>query len=201
MESTLKRELRREGRARRRAYQGEARAHTESLICDHILAAESTQSVLRRGLLLGAYLAFDGEVNLSGLWGGTQTPLWSESGESDVLSQHLVFPRHESGRPLTFVRAERWAGAGPLLIPEGREVAREKIGMLLVPGVLFHPQGHARIGLGGGHYDRTLALRSESAWSVVAFGVGFTLQLTPHLPVDPWDAPLDGMFTERGLIT
>ena len=72
--------------------------------------------------------------------------------------------------------------------------------MLLIPGVAFSPTQGGRLGLGGGHYDRTLALRVNKSWSVKAFGVGFCFQQQSQLPLDPWDAKLDGIFTELGLL-
>ena len=213
MRDSVKAELRREGRARRRRYQGADRVRSESSICAHILHAPQLREVIKSGKLIGAYLAFDGEVSLATLWGGEAHPVWSRddlthrdssSSEDEEITSRLrdllVFPRHKPGQALSFVRPDRWVGSGPLPLPEGPIVSLESVGALLIPGVWFEPHRGGRIGLGGGHYDRTLALRAETSWSALCFGVGFTFQMRPDLPLDPWDVFLDGIFTERGLI-
>lgn len=68
--------------------------------------------------------------------------------------------------------------------------------LLLVPLLAFDETG-ARLGYGGGYYDRTLAgLRQKS--SIRAIGIGYESQLFAKLPVDPHDQLLDGMVTEQG---
>jgi len=77
----------------------------------------------------------------------------------------------------------------PLLVPT----------LLLVPLLAFDAKGF-RLGFGGGYYDRTLdALRRGGG--VVAVGLAFAAQQSPALPSDPWDQPLDMVFTEEGLLT
>lgn len=79
--------------------------------------------------------------------------------------------------------------AAPLLVPT----------LLLVPLLAFDAKGF-RLGFGGGYYDRTLdALRRGGG--VVAVGLAFAAQQSPALPSDPWDQPLDIVFTEEGLLT
>jgi len=175
---------------------------------EKICAAICQSPHIQRARWIGAYLAFDGEVNLSLLWGGGRLMIDDPEGpfpENTIETSHplrskLVFPRHQPGRPLSFVRPIRWVGEGALPLPEGPIVPLTEIEVLLIPGVAFCSSQGGRLGLGGGHYDRTLALRVNKTWSVKAFGVGFSFQQRSQLPLEPWDAQLDGLFTENGLL-
>jgi 5-formyltetrahydrofolate cyclo-ligase len=55
--------------------------------------------------------------------------------------------------------------------------------------------------MGGGYYDRTFAyLRQRRIWRrPLLVGVAYELQRVPALEPRPWDVPLDGIVTERGL--
>lgn len=67
---------------------------------------------------------------------------------------------------------------------------------ILLPLLAFTPQG-ARLGYGGGYYDRTLELlRGEG--EVFACGVGYAGQEIDDLPVGDHDQYLDGILTETG---
>jgi 5-formyltetrahydrofolate cyclo-ligase len=104
------------------------------------------------------------------------------------------------GLPLDF--AEWHPGAamveGPFgaLIPE--DGARLMPDTLIVPLVAFD-QGMARLGYGGGFYDRTLA-RLRAVGRPRAIGFAFAAQEVPRLPADPTDAALDAIVTERGVL-
>jgi 5-formyltetrahydrofolate cyclo-ligase len=63
--------------------------------------------------------------------------------------------------------------------------------VFLVPGVAFDASG-ARLGRGGGWYDRLLA-RFEGAGRI---GLAFDAQVVPRVPVDRWDARMDAVATE-----
>lgn len=65
--------------------------------------------------------------------------------------------------------------------PSGSELAIDSIGLVLVPGLAFTSTG-ARLGQGGGHYDRFLA-----GCSCPTVGVCFAEQLVDALPVQPHD--------------
>ncbi|ESQ76176.1 5-formyltetrahydrofolate cyclo-ligase [Asticcacaulis sp. AC402] len=70
--------------------------------------------------------------------------------------------------------------------------------LLLLPLLAFDTKG-IRLGYGGGYYDRALAdLRSRRA--VAAWGVAFSGQQLAETPSEAHDQPLDGIFTETGVI-
>lgn len=89
---------------------------------------------------------------------------------------------------------------GILGIPEPRdgcvEVGVAEVDWALIPGLVFDWRCY-RLGRGGGHYDRILpGMRPDaSCWAL-----GFHCQLTPELPVEPHDMPIDGVATPRRLI-
>jgi 5-formyltetrahydrofolate cyclo-ligase len=66
----------------------------------------------------------------------------------------------------------------------------------LVPDVLFVPlvgftASGARLGQGGGHYDRWLAEHPPA----LAIGLAWDVQLCEALPAEPHDMPLDAVIT------
>ena len=70
------------------------------------------------------------------------------------------------------------------------------VDVVIVPGVAFTPDG-ARLGQGGGWYDRFLAaVRPEC----VSIGVGFDAQVVDVLPTEPHDIPLHTIVTESGAL-
>lgn len=110
----------------------------------------------------------------------------------------VVFPRAVPGeRRLAFARCEPGALVrGPLGAGEppasAREVSREDVGCVIVPGVAFSRDG-LRLGRGGGYYDATLAAMPGAA----RVGVAYDLQLLPTLPREPHDMLLDAVVTEE----
>jgi len=70
----------------------------------------------------------------------------------------------------------------------------------LVPLLAFDDDGY-RLGYGGGFYDRTLAaLRSDGAGPFLAIGAALTAQRRAPLPREPFDARLDALVTEAGIL-
>ena len=99
------------------------------------------------------------------------------------------------GAPLTF---GLWS-PGDLLIPERfgtmRPTGPERIPtFLLVPLLAFDRTG-ARLGYGGGFYDRTLPLIPGR----IAVGCAFAAQMVDEVPVGPYDIRLDAVATENGV--
>jgi 5-formyltetrahydrofolate cyclo-ligase len=105
------------------------------------------------------------------------------------------------GAPLMF---RRWA-PGDRLEPAGFGLSepagdRPEVApaLLLVPLLAFDRRG-ARLGYGGGFYDRTLA-RLRDAGGALAVGVAYAGQEMPALPQGPGDRTLDWILTEHETI-
>jgi 5-formyltetrahydrofolate cyclo-ligase len=64
-----------------------------------------------------------------------------------------------------------------------------------VPLLAFDRTG-ARLGYGGGYYDRTLALLPGAT----TIGIAYAFQEVSDLPTGPHDIRLDAIATETGLI-
>ncbi|KUF11202.1 5-formyltetrahydrofolate cyclo-ligase [Pseudoponticoccus marisrubri] len=104
------------------------------------------------------------------------------------------------GQPLRFARWEPGMALvdGPFgaRIPEAPEYFEPEL--LIVPLVAFTRAG-ARLGYGGGFYDRTLQqLRARRR--TLAVGFAFAAQEAEALPLEPTDQPLDMIVTEREVI-
>ncbi|UXU80675.1 MULTISPECIES: 5-formyltetrahydrofolate cyclo-ligase [unclassified Paracoccus (in: a-proteobacteria)] len=71
--------------------------------------------------------------------------------------------------------------------------------VLIVPLAGFDRNG-ARLGYGGGFYDRTLA-QLRAAGPTTAIGLAFAGQEIRLIPTEPTDQPLDMIVTDREIIT
>ena len=87
-------------------------------------------------------------------------------------------------------------GTGRHGVPEPRgqdAIAPEALDLVLVPGVAFDREG-ARLGRGGGFYDRYLARIDRTRTAVV--GVCFEMQIRAQVPCEAHDARMDAVVTE-----
>lgn len=83
-----------------------------------------------------------------------------------------------------------------ILEPDMARCARAEHGdvdAVLVPGLAFTPGG-ARLGQGGGHYDRLLAALPPRALRI---GVGYDFQVLEDLPTEAHDMQLHWVVTEQ----
>ncbi|WP_353471614.1 5-formyltetrahydrofolate cyclo-ligase [Salipiger sp. H15] len=105
------------------------------------------------------------------------------------------------GTPLRFARWEPDMALVPgpygAMVPEAPEYLTPEI--LIVPLLAFTRAGH-RLGYGGGFYDRTLAAL-RAARPAYAIGFAYAGQEAEDIPLEPTDAPLDLIVTEREIIT
>ncbi len=173
--------LRRHYRQQRRAVSGDRRRHAEASIVRAIAQADA----FARARRVAMYRAFDGEVDL--------TLLETVARQAD---KPLLYARIAAAdSPLSFVRPNAWnIHRNGLPEPQGPSSPLGPGDLLLVPGVAFDDAG-VRLGLGGGHYDRTLAQTQ-----IRAIGVCFECQRTDRLPRAPWDMPVAAVVTERGVL-
>jgi 5-formyltetrahydrofolate cyclo-ligase len=110
----------------------------------------------------------------------------------------LYAPRLGPDRQLRFTRL-----APPLLrnrygIEEPAVLRRPAhLDLIVLPLVGFDASG-ARLGMGGGYYDRLLA-RPRAYRRPLRVGLAFAAQEVRAVPAGPHDARLDAVVTERGL--
>jgi len=101
----------------------------------------------------------------------------------------LIFRAQNPGAPLV-------PDAIGILSP-GPDAPEIRPDLIVAPMLAFDATG-ARMGQGGGYYDRTLAALRSSA-PVFALGLGYAGQEVEALPVGPYDQRLDAVLTENGL--
>ena len=153
---------------------------------------------------------FMAEVDVAA--GETVSVFWPLPGEIDTRPLmkalddkgcRVVLPVMQgAGRPLIF---RAWspgdalvgAGFGTQEPSSDRPQATPRL--LLVPLLAFDKEGY-RLGYGGGFYDRTLDSLKASA-PVRAFGLAFAGQEVSAVPRGPFDQRLDGIVTERAVLT
>ena len=84
--------------------------------------------------------------------------------------------------------------AGPFgaKVPVGGEWLEPEI--LIVPLVAFDRSG-ARLGYGGGFYDRSLKML-RARRKTIAVGFAYAGQQADELPIEPTDQPLDAIVTQ-----
>lgn len=80
-----------------------------------------------------------------------------------------------------------WEPVGTSPLPEG------ELDVILVPGLAFALRDGARLGRGGGYYDRLLSKPEVRARLV---GVAFHLQALPDIPCEPHDVRVPDLVTE-----
>ncbi len=127
-------------------------------------------------------------------------PLRLEPDWTDAIGARwdAAFPRIE-GAALRFHRVANLADLGKGALGAGWRAGGEIIPVreaaaILVPGVAFDFEG-ARLGRGGGFYDRLLASPELSARRI---GICFSRQIVGRVPIEPHDAEVDAIVTEDG---
>ncbi len=80
-------------------------------------------------------------------------------------------------------------------------ILSQNLDLLLLPVVAFDKAGR-RLGMGGGHYDRTLSYFQHTIKPIKPhlLGIAYELQYSLSIPSEPWDIPLKGIVTEKRYI-
>ena len=181
----LKRAVRREKIALRRAMPADARSAADGAINDRLLDIVRTEKP--SGLV--AYVSDGTEPDLTpvmryALQAGVTLclPRFEQSGAySIVTARSLDFPASHWGIPEPSADAP---AAPPELLAEA---------LWLVPGVAFDPACR-RLGRGKGVYDRLLARVTGKT-----IGIFYELQRCAELPCEPTDQPVGRVVTESGV--
>lgn len=191
MIAEAKRALRDTLRARRRDAARAGGAEAAGALAERALGWLAARAIDTRAVVAG-YVAMADEIDpaplldaLAGQGHPLCLPVVVTRGEA------LLFRRFRSGEALV---------PGPFGIPAPPETAAAMIpDILLVPLLGFDRNG-ARLGQGGGFYDRSLAgLRRENP-ALLAIGLAFSVQEVASVPRALTDAAVDLVVTERAVI-
>jgi len=135
---------------------------------------------------ISAFLALPDEIDVSPLF--TRLPGW-----------RWVLPRVEVDGSLTFrdrdVPTEVHSYGMTQPVDQGPVVPVSQIDIFLAPGLAFDPSG-ARLGRGGGFYDRVLHERRGDA---IPVGVTTDDRVVDRVPALPHDEPVTWLATESGV--
>lgn len=162
------------------------RSRASELIGSRIV---SSPEFLRAGTVM-VYRAVRGEVSLELV---ELSPAAKE--------KRLVYPVCVSGTEMIAVRPEgenAWQ-TGRFGIPEpdpdrGTVIPPVEIDLVICPCAAFDENGN-RLGMGGGYYDRFLPRCVNARVAAAAFET----QKADRVPAEPWDQPMDMVFTEKGI--
>jgi 5-formyltetrahydrofolate cyclo-ligase len=77
--------------------------------------------------------------------------------------------------------------------------ALEQVDFILLPGVAFTRDG-ARLGYGGGFYDKLLARVEQSAGHPALVAAAFSMQLIKEIPQEVTDRKVEWLLTESEAI-
>lgn len=189
-----KQEIRRRIRRRRRALSVDNRRQAAA----RITAVLGRLNVFMAARRVAIYSATDGEIDL-----GPATRYYT--GKQYYLPVIPPPGRRRMGfarvGPETAFRANRYGILEPAA-PAGLLASALELDLVLAPLVAFDRLG-GRLGMGGGYYDATFGfLASRGCWHEPKLvGVAFSFQEVPHISRDPWDIPLAGVVTERGVVS
>ena len=181
-----KKEIRRVALARRRALSPDLAAAWSRAACARL---SSMPEFERASALLSYVAAKDNELDTGPL---LRSML--------AAGRTVLIPVVRGPDEMLWSRLESWDDLAPgrfgLLEPRAdrlRPCAAPAGALCVVPGIAF-TRGGARIGYGGGYFDRFLA-----GFEGFTAGLAYEMQLYPDLPAEKHDIPLHAVVTETGL--
>ena len=140
--------------------------------------------IFRAAKSVGAYLPLPGEVDI--------TPLFQAL---EKIFYIPAFDKTSGSYRMARLTTELKKGRFGILEPAVPAFATgNELDLILVPGVAFDRTG-ARIGHGGGFYDRLLP-----QYHAIRAGVCFDFQCLDHLPVEEHDIPMSFIVTESQIL-
>lgn len=140
--------------------------------------------------VLGIYWPIDDELDLRDFWPQWMSAGWQLALPCTTKGQLLIFRELTNSSPMH-------KGLFDIFEPTAENTELLPT-FLVVPVVASDPHG-ARIGYGGGYYDRTLAKWRQDGWHGKAIGACFSCQISKEpLPQQPHDQALDGVLCPQG---
>lgn len=183
--------LRKELRQRRRALAPAQQTHASALLLRHLLQFPP----FMRASHIALYIANDGEID--------PAPIARQLWDMDKRC-YLPVLHPATKRELWFVQftPDTLLTPNHLGIPEpdhrlNHKLPAHLLDVVLMPLVGFDRSG-ARLGMGGGFYDRTFAFKQlQPKGKPLLIGLAHSCQEVAALDVDNWDIPLGAIATEK----
>lgn len=183
----------------------------QTVAADLLSQRLETHQFIQHSNNIAMYLASDGEISLAPaielawqLGKNVYLPVVSEE-----QGQMNFVPYHRT----TALHLNRYGIAEPFMDELSTSpLDASELDLVLMPLVGFDSQG-ARLGMGGGYYDRAFAFMQEPSTELVSpefsmpklkapklIGVAHSIQEVDTLDTASWDIPLDGIVTDKGWI-
>ena len=181
--------LRLSGRQARRSLAAAQRSTFNSRINQNLLSS----NLLRSAQSIAAYVAFDGEPDIS-------PALHSFHGRGQQVSQPCIEAHNRSmqmhrWRPgMTMAKCELGVQQPTNVEP----VSINDLDVILMPLVAWDNKGN-RLGMGGGYYDRYLEAVMESR-RPLRVGIAYDAQRTENIINQQHDIPLHALIHENGWV-
>lgn len=181
--------IRRAIRAQRRALNPAQQHAAARRLARQVAASPSFRSARR----LALYIAADGEIDPAPL-----CRLAWRCGKQVYLP--VLHPLRRDRMVFVIYRSTDRMKRNRFGIPEPellrKQAAPWQLDVIFLPLVAFDAAGN-RLGMGGGYYDRTLARDRAARWPrrPQLCGLAHRFQRLDALPVNPWDIPLDRVFS------
>jgi len=167
---------------------------------DHLLTQVKQLKAFNTAHSIALYLAADGEI-------GTQAIIehcWDLGKKVYLpvldpnLHNQLLFVHYHSDTVMTH---NKYAIAEPAT-PYQSVISATELNLVLLPLVAFDDTG-ARMGMGGGYYDRSFAFINEdnTGHAPQLYGLAHNLQQVSQLQIESWDIPLEGIVTDQQMIS
>ena len=155
--------------------------------------------VLLKHRYIALYLGNDGELNPEILI----KPLFAYKKQVYLPVMHPIANNKlcfSQITPATRFKKNRFNILEPVFKPKNC-LRQQFLSLVFMPLVAFDHRGN-RMGMGGGFYDRSFAYKLKKQRDRPALmGVAHAFQQQESLPVEPWDVPLDGIFTDKQFYT
>ena len=183
--SDNRKELRKSKIQARNSLSPEERERLSAIISEII----ATSEVFKNAKTVLIYRATKGEVRLDAL-----------EKADEAAGKRLVYPLCISDSEMIALLPEdenAWKpGYFGIMEPvreKSAEIPPEEIDLVICPCTVFD-EDCGRMGMGAGFYDRYLAKCVNAHIAAVAFEV----QKADSIPMEPWDKPMEMVFTEAG---
>lgn len=140
------------------------------------------------------YVPFRSELNL---W-----PLieWCWDQHIAIIVPKCVVATHTMQLYPLYNKEQLSVGAYHILEPDSAQLKPIDIvpDAVIVPGLAFTNNG-ARLGYGGGYYDRFYEAMQAQSKKISWVGIGFDNQITDYIPMDNYDISLNIVVTNKGI--